>query len=300
MFVMSDNLKGAALMVGSMTAFTINDAFMKAIAGELPLFQAMFLRGLGLVACLIGLCAAAGQLRPAVSVRDWWLVVLRGLAEVGGAVFFMTALFHMPLANVSAIMQATPLAVSLAGAIFLGEMLGWRRLLAILVGFLGVLLIVRPGGSDFSIFTLAAVGAVICVTFRDLAARRLSKDLPSLFAALVAAVLVTAFVGLASLLENWAPISTKAAAQLTGAMIFILGGYFFSVAAMRVGEVSFTAPFRYTSLLVALILGFVVFGDLPGPITLIGAGIVVVTGLFTLYREHKAKARHHQVPGRLR
>ena len=98
---MSDNLKGAALMVGSMTAFTINDAFMKAIAGELPLFQAMFLRGLGLVACLIGLCAAAGQLRPAVSVRDWWLVVLRGLAEVGGAVFFMTALFHMPLANVS-------------------------------------------------------------------------------------------------------------------------------------------------------------------------------------------------------
>ena len=297
---MSDNLKGAALMVGSMTAFTINDAFMKAIAGELPLFQAMFLRGLGLVACLIGLCAAAGQLRPAVSVRDWWLVVLRGLAEVGGAVFFMTALFHMPLANVSAIMQATPLAVSLAGAIFLGEMLGWRRLLAILVGFLGVLLIVRPGGSDFSIFTLAAVGAVICVTFRDLAARRLSKDLPSLFAALVAAVLVTAFVGLASFLEDWAPISTKAAAQLLGAMIFILGGYFFSVAAMRVGDVSFTAPFRYTSLLVALILGFVVFGDLPGPLTLIGAGIVVVTGLFTLYREHKAKARHHQVPGRLR
>ena len=83
-------------------------------------------------------------------------------------------------------------------------------------------------------------------------------------------------------------------------MIFILGGYFFSVAAMRVGEVSFTAPFRYTSLLVALVLGFVVFGDMPGPITLIGAGIVVVTGLFTLYREHKAKARHHQVPGRLR
>ena len=297
---MTDNLKGAAMMVASMTAFTVNDAFMKALADELPLFQALFLRGLGVVCCLAVICIMIGQMHLRFPRRDWGLIVLRSLAEMGGAFLFLTALFNMPLANVSAILQALPLTVSLAGAIFLGEALGWRRLSAILVGFAGVMLIVQPGGAGFSIYSLAALGAVACVTVRDLAARQLSAQVPSIMAALVAAIFVTCGAGGISAFIDWAPLSTKAGWQLAGSTLFILGGYVFSVATMRVGEVSFVAPFRYTSLLVALALGLLVFGDLPNSLTLMGAAIVVATGLFTLYRESMRKTTQPLASGRLR
>lgn len=286
---LSDNMKGAALMAGSMTAFTVNDAFLKALSDELPLFQALFLRGLGLTICLFGLCLVMGQFRLGLGRANWSLIGWRALAEVLAAYFFLTALFNMPLANVSAILQALPLTVTLAGAVFLGEALGWRRMTAIVLGFAGVLLIVRPGTDGFNIYSLMALAAVAAVTLRDLVVRRLSSDVPTLMVALSAAVAVTAAAGVASAFVNWAPVSGKAAWQLTGSTLFIMGGYVFSVSAMRVGELSFVAPFRYTSLLVALILGLVVFGDFPQPLTLIGAAIVVMTGLFTLWREARLR-----------
>lgn len=297
---LTENMRGAAFMAGSMTAFTVNDAFMKGMAGDVPLFQALFLRGVGVVLSLTLLCWFLGQLRFNLGRRDWTLMSLRAISEVGGALFFLTALFNMPLANVSAILQALPLTVSLAGALILGEALGWRRLTAIMIGFAGVMLIVRPGGEDFNIYALYAVLAVICVTFRDLAARKLSRDVPSVLVALVAAVFVTIAAGFASLFVDWVPMPGRNLGLLGGATLFVIGGYIFSVAAMRTGELSFIAPFRYTSLLVALILGFAIFGDFPKPLTLLGAAIVVTTGLFTLYREARLNRVQTSPIGRLR
>ncbi len=288
------------LMAGSMTAFTVNDAFMKALADELPLMQALFLRGIGVALCLLVLCRMMGQLKFDLGRRDWVLILLRTLAEVGGAFFFLTALFHMPIANLSAILQTLPLTVTLAGAVFLGETLGWRRFSAILIGFCGVLLIVKPGGAGFDIYSIYAIAAVACVTLRDLAARRMSHAAPSVLVALMAAIGVTLFAGLMALFVDWAPLSGRAALQLGGAMVFIIGGYVFSVAAMRVGDLSFVAPFRYTSLLVALILGLLIFGDFPDRLTLLGAAIVVTTGLFTLYREARLRRRQTPIIGRAR
>lgn len=283
----SDNMRGAALMTGSMVAFTVNDAFMKSLSGDIPLFQAVFLRGIGTVGFLLVLAYVMGQLRFKHSRKDWLLIGLRSLSEIAGTVFFLTALFHMPIANVTAVLQALPLTVSLAAAVFLGEALGWRRLLAILVGFVGVFLIVRPGGDGFSIYSIYALGAVVCVTVRDLAARRMSRRVPSIMVALMAAVTVTSAGALVTMTQAWVPVAQGTAMQLGGAMLFIVFGYVFSVAAMRVGDIGFVAPFRYSGLIAALILGWLVFGDWPMSMTLTGAGIVVATGLFTLYRERQ-------------
>ena len=288
MAMLTDNMRGALFMMGSMSAFTVNDAFMKAVSVDLPLFQSIFLRGVIVVPLLVILCKAMGQLRFDLSRRDWTLILIRTGAEMIGAILFITALFNMPLANVSAILQALPLTVSLAAAVFFSEPLGWRRTTAILIGFAGVMLIVRPGGADFSVYSLYAVGAVLVVTVRDLAARRMSRDVPSTLAAVIAAVGVMLMAMLGLPFEIWVPVDVGQVGLLTGAGVFIIGGYVFSVAAMRVGEIGFVAPFRYTSLVVALFLGFIVFGEVPKVLTLIGAVIVVAMGLFTLYREQRA------------
>ncbi|WP_445327160.1 DMT family transporter [Yoonia sp. GPGPB17] len=206
----------------------------------------------------------------------------------------------MPIANVSAILQVLPLSVSLVAALFLGEALGWRRLTAIFVGFIGVMLIIQPGGADFSIYSIYALGAVACVTLRDIAVRRMSRDVPSVFVALIAAVGVTGLGGVGSLFVAWQPFSMTSGLQLAGAMSFLIFGYIASVSAMRFGEIGFVAPFRYTSLLVALVLGVLVFDEWPNTLALIGGAVVVATGLFTLYRETKLQIRHRVVPDRIR
>ena len=297
---LSDNMRGAALMTGAMVTFTINDSFTKALGDVLPLWQLIFLRGIGVTLCLVVMARLMGQLRFDLSRRDWAYMWLRTAGEIGGAYFFITALFNMPIANVSAIMQVLPLSVSLAGALFMAEALGWRRLVAILVGFGGVMLIVRPGGADFNIYSLYALAAVASVTLRDLVVRKLSRSVPSLMVSLVAAVGVTVFAGLASLAEDWQPMTFVQATHLGGATVFVIFGYIFSVAAMRVGEIGFVAPFRYTSLLTAIVLGMLVFNEFPSALTLTGAGIVVATGIFTLLRERHLRLRRPVVPDRIR
>jgi S-adenosylmethionine uptake transporter len=292
--MMSPNTRGALLMMASMAAFTLNDTCIKATDKALPLFQLLTIRGVISSLLIFLLARYLGALRFDLSRRDWALVALRSVSEIGAAYFFLTALLNMPLANVTAILQVLPLTVTLGAALFFRDPLGWRRMLAILVGFGGMLLIVRPGPDGFSIDALYALAAVVCVTARDLATRRMSAEAPSMTVTLCASLSVMAFSAVASTGVDWQPVDTRLALLLAGSSFFILGGYLFSVMVMRVGDVSFVAPFRYTGLLWALILGFVVFGDWPSDLTLIGAAIVVATGVFTLYRERRLAWRVRQ------
>ncbi len=283
----SPNMRGAVLMMASMIAFTVNDAYMKSLSDEVPLFQAIFLRGLATCVFLFFMAWRTGAFRVRIPRRDIGLVAIRSSAEIVASYLFISALFNMPIANVTAILQALPLTVTLASAVVFREAIGWRRMSAILVGFFGVLLIVRPGAEGFNFYSVYAILAVLVITVRDLAARRLSVEVPSMAVALSAAVAVALFAGIASIGSEWVPVSGKAAWQLSGATLFIVGGYLFSVMTMRVGAIDFVAPFRYTSLLCALILGLFVFGEWPDKLTLIGSAIVVATGAFTLYRERR-------------
>ncbi|WP_099826129.1 DMT family transporter [Oceaniglobus indicus] len=292
---MSDNLRGALLMMTCMVAFTCNDALLKMVLDDLPLFQTLFLRGLLTALALFAIGSVVGGLWLPLLPRDRWLIGLRTIAEIIAAWLFLSALSNMPLANVSAILQVLPLVVTLASALFFRDPLGWRRLVAILIGFCGVLLIVRPGTDGFNTYSLYALASVVAVTVRDLSARRLSRGVPSLVVAFMTALGITAASGLAALFEPWAPIDAEAAGFILAATVFVIVGYLSSIAAMRVGDVAVVAPFRYVGLIAALILGFVVFGDWPAVPTLIGAAIVVGTGLFTLYRELRLARRVRQV-----
>lgn len=284
---LTDNTRAAALMVGSMSAFTVNDAFVKLLGQDLPLMQLVCLRGLMVSAILLLFLRIQGGFRLGIPARDRWLVALRAWTEVLTTFFFLTALINMPIANVTAILQALPLTVALAGALFLGEPIGWRRLLAILIGFVGVMLIVRPGTEGFTVYSVYALVAVCLITLRDLVTRQLSPAVPSMTVALATAATVTVAAGVVSSFQPWSPVGQSQAALLLAAAVSILFGYLLSVMVMRVGEIGFVAPFRYSSLVVALILGYLVFGDWPDPATLLGAAIVVATGGFTLWREHR-------------
>ncbi|WP_298676823.1 DMT family transporter [uncultured Lentibacter sp.] len=290
-----DNLRGAVLMMASMAAFTFNDAFMKVVSRELPLFQVLTLRGVLTTVLIALVMLVMGKIRFDIPRRDRKYVGIRVLAEAGSAYFFLTALFNMPIANVSAIMQALPLTVTLAAAVFFREPVGWRRLMAIFAGFVGVMLIIRPGAEDFTIYSVYTLAAVLVVTVRDLATRRLSADTPSMAVSFYSSLGVTLFFAAAAPAQGWAPVSGQAALMIVGASVMIIGGYLFSIMVMRVGEISFVATFRYTSLIWALLLGWLVFGDWPKPITLLGAAIVIGSGVFMLLRERQLKKRAARV-----
>ncbi len=281
----SENLRGAFLMTASMTAYTVNDAFFKSLSDELPLFQAIFIRGIAVVACLTIAGLVLGNLNLRQTRRNWFFIVARAGFELGAAFLFLLALFNMPIANVTAILQALPLTVSLAAAVFLGAAIGWRRLAAIFIGFIGVLLIVKPGSDGFNVYALYALGAVGFVTGRDILVRKISDDVPTMLVAWVTAIVVMVGGGLMSLTETWQPLSVWGQLQMLGAVLAILAGSIFSIVAMRHGDISFVAPFRYSGLIVAVIVGLVFFGEFPDALTLIGSSIVVGTGIFTLYRD---------------
>lgn len=282
---MKSNTRAAVLMMASMAAFTLNDTCVKLTDNALPLFQLVTLRGILASILIFSVARSLGALRFNLSRHDWALIALRGASEAGATYFFLTALLNLPLANVTAVLQGLPLTVTLGAAVFFGERVGWQRIIAILIGFTGMLLIVRPGTDGFSIYSLYALGAVGCVTLRDLVTRRMSSDVPSMTVTLISSLSVLAFAAIGSTGVEWAPVDLRLALLLCGSACFIIGGYLFSIMVMRAGDVSFTAPFRYTGLVWALVLGWLVFGDWPDTMTLIGAAVVVASGLFALYRE---------------
>ncbi len=287
---LSDNARGAVYMMVAMAAFTLNDTTMKALTQHVPLFQAIAMRGALTFFGLIGLAAVMGQLRLRVPRETVAVLGLRSLGEVVSTILFLAALMQMPLANLSAIMQALPLAVTLAAALVFGETIGWRRMTAILIGFVGVLIIIRPGPDGFDLWSLMGLGAVAFVVVRDLSTRRISRDMPSVMVAVWASGVV-ALMGLAgTFVTGWVAVDPVNLVLVLAAAAALLVGYLFSVMVMRVGDIGFVAPFRYTALLWALLLGWLAFGTLPDALTLIGAALVVSSGLFTLWRERKLRA----------
>lgn len=289
--IQNANVKGALLMTASMGSFTLNDVFVKLLAVDLPLFQIVFLRGVLTTAMLVALAMWFGQLRFNLQPGDRAKLGWRTVFEIGAMVAFLLALVNMPIANATAILAALPLSVTVAAALFLGEPLGWRRISAVAIGFLGVMLIVQPGSDGFNIWSLCALLAVFVITGRDLVTRRFSAGLPSLGVAVVTAAAVGIFGGVLSAFQTWAPIGLREAALIALASVFIIGGYLFSIMVMRVGEVSVVAPFRYTGLVFALVFGFLFFAEWPNGIALTGAAIIMGTGVYTILRERAVAAR---------
>ncbi|MGV6840694.1 MAG: DMT family transporter [Planktomarina sp.] len=288
---MTQNMRGAVLMILSTTAFTINDAFIRAIGGDIPAMQMLMLRtGMVVAVLFLFVTATRSWQFDRTSRRDWRLIVLRGISEVAAAYFIVQALFNMGLAEVTAILQILPLVIPLVAALFLNEPLGWRRMLAIGVGFVGMLLIVKPGG-DFNTYTIYALLGVVSVTARDLAARQIGHHISPVTLAFYMALSVFIAAGGVTMTQPWVPVDFDIWLYIAGAAVAILFGYILAVQVMRFGDVAFTSQFRYFGLIAALVIGYAVFREWPDDLTLLGALIVVSMGVFAMYRERRASKK---------
>lgn len=282
---LSPNLRSALFMVVAMAAFSIGDAITKFSSESMSMAQVMLVRGVFATLLVWLLARKSGALaEPRQALQP--LVALRVLGEAGGTVAYLLALAHLPLANVSAVQQALPLAVTMGAALFFGEGVGWRRWLAIAIGFAGVLVIVRPGFAGFSAYSLLVLASVVSCAVRDLATRRIPGDIPTLLISAVTSLSMTVLgAALLPVMGGWSPLSANGTALLALAAVLVLIGYQFIILAMRGGDISFVAPFRYTALLWSIMLGIVVFGDFPDGMMIVGALVIVGSGLYALYRE---------------
>jgi drug/metabolite transporter (DMT)-like permease len=279
------NLRGICLMTASMALFAVEDMFLKWAASALPVGLVILVSG-GISLCLFApLVWQQGQriwcreaLHPAV--------ILRNLGEMLAGFGFVTALASVPLATVAAVLQATPLAVTLAAMVFLGEKVGWRRWITILAGFAGVLLVIRPGAEGFHPASLWVLMAVAGAALRDVASRAVPATTSTAQLSAWGVMAVVLLGGGMVLIAGGAPWPTASqSAVLAGAALFGSAGYWAITAASRTGEVSVVTPFRYTRLIFSLLVGVGVFAERPDVITLLGAAIIIASGLYSFARE---------------
>ena len=287
-----DNIRGATFMVLAMFGFAVEDMLIKQMADNMSVGQVVVILGIagslifGRIALDYGdKLFSVALLKPAFLIRN--------AAEVFGTVGFVSAIALTPISTASAILQATPLVVTIGAAVFLGETVGWRRWLAIGVGLFGVLLIIRPGAADFDIKSLLAVMGVIGLAARDLATRRIPPETSSRVITFYA-FFVSIFTGLILYWlgvtgDGWSVPSTPDSIRLAAAIFVGVAAYYAIVAATRIGEMSVVAPYRYSRLVFALIIGMLAFGERPDALTLTGAFIIVASGIYTLWREQRLR-----------
>ena len=282
---MTDNLRGILSVLLASTAFVLNDAIIKHVSAELPSGEIIVVRGVISTAMLFVCCALLGLMRPLATLMTRPMLVRIAAAAVA-TMFIVLALRYLPLATVTTVVQVTPLAVTAGAAIVYGERVGWRRWLAALTGFLGVVLIVRPGGAIFGGAAYLAIGALLFTTTRDLTTRGLDRAIPSMFvaAASSAAITLTGFLVMPFegpwLMPPWSALGPLI---ISGACLLVANT--FMIAAMRTGEIAVVAPFRYAPVPLAVWLGYLWWGDMPDAVAFIGIALVIGAGLYTLHCE---------------
>ncbi|GHE87170.1 membrane protein [Aliiroseovarius zhejiangensis] len=288
------NLRGILLIIFAMAAFALEDVFIKSMTQGMPASQTLFLLGVGgSVAFAIITYVQRGTLAPLVH-RDMRsrIMLWRNASEAVSAMFFVTALSLVPLSTVLAVFQAMPLATTAGAALFLGEQVGWRRWSAIGIGFLGVLLIIRPGAEGFQLAALLPIAAVFGIALRDLLTRQLDPTIPSSSVAFYAFLIcIPAGALMIPVSGGFVVPEPIGWLLMLGATVFGVSGYYAIVSALRVAETSIIMPFRYTRLIFSIVLGIIVFGEDPDNLTYLGAMIVIGTGIYTFLREQRIRAR---------
>ena len=281
---LTENQRGALFMTASMAGFAVEDVFVKAAAQTLPLGQVLLTIGLTGMFVFAAMAARQGeQLLPSAFLSRAMLI--RCGFEITGRLFYGLAITLTALSTTSAILQATPLVVVAGAALVFGEKVNLQRWIAVLVGFVGVLVILRPG-SDFSALSLLAVVGLLGFAGRDLATRAAPKGLSNRqLGALGFAMLATAGAILLAVTGGAHVPSGPALLHLAGGTVFGVLGYHALTYAMRTGEVSAVTPFRYTRLVFAMALAMALFGERPDLATWIGAALVVGSGIYALTRK---------------
>jgi drug/metabolite transporter (DMT)-like permease len=283
----TNNAAGIVYMLVCQALFVANDALTKLLTAELPVTQVVAIRGAVATLIVAAITHRAGTLLWRHMFASW-RVSARAFLEVIVVFTFVYALTHIPLPTIIVIIQSSPILLVAAGA-FLGERVGWRRWAAVGVGFVGMLLVIRPGFSPHDYAWLALL-TVVFMTMRDLITRHIHTGIPSGIVTLV----TTAVVGMASFagvfIETWKPVDLKNAAYLIAAAGLIATANYCLIRALRLGELSVVSPFRYSSIVWALVLGVVIWGDVPDALAFAGTALIVAAGVYAFHRERQRRA----------
>lgn len=286
--VAAANLRAIVAMSLAMGSFACGDTLMKLASTSLPTSQLLFIRGAIIFVVSLSVAFVTGALRELRHVFERAMAG-RMVGDVSSGWLFQSALARLPYADLTAIGQLSPMMLTAASAIFLAERVGWRRWTATAVGLLGILIIVRPGGSTFSWWALVGIASVCCTTLRDLSTRGINRRVPAILIMTLSAGAVTVAALAVAPFSNWQWPDQALMLKLSGAAMFSLLGQLGVIIAMRTGEVSAVVPFRYTIILFSIVSSVVVFGHLPDALTFLGIAIVVLAGLYTFYREQKLR-----------
>lgn len=273
------NLRGAAAMLGAIALFIVNDAMIKLASEGLPAAQTIGVRGVFATLWVVLAVLATGLWRQAHHALER-RTLGRAALDVASTFTYLIALFHMPLALAVAIGQTSPLMILVLSVVFLRERVIWQRWAAVLVGFAAVLLVARPGTAGFTWWAALSLLATLCSATRDIYTRVVPQRVPSLIITLATACAVTLTGVVVTAIAGWVPMSWEAWALVFGASVFLAGAYHLMIVAMRAGEVSFVGGFRYASLPLAAIVGWIVWGSLPDLPAAIGMAIIICAGLY--------------------
>ncbi len=285
------NRAGILAMIGAMACFVVNDALVKYASQTMPAAQLIFVRGVMATLLVLAVAQAMGATRRIREIARGWVAV-RAIVDAIATMLFLVSLFHLPLTTATAINMTSPLFITVLAAIFLGERLGAPRWVAIIVGFAGVLLIIQPQGDGFNVYALVCLSSTVLLAARDILIRRVPAGVPSILITLSNTVAVMLLAGGLSLLEGWRPFSVAEMGLLAVAAVFLATAYYLIVISTRRGDLSLAAPFRYTALLFATLVGFVVWGDRPNALAWCGIALVVASGIYVLRASRRARAAH--------
>jgi drug/metabolite transporter (DMT)-like permease len=280
------NRRGILCMAGAMSCFVVNDAFVKYVSQTVPIAQMVFVRSIFVTLIIFAIARAAGATsRMADAVRP--RVLLRAVIDASATLLYLAALVHLPIANATAINLAAPLFMTVFAVMFLREQVNLARWLAILAGFAGVVLIIQPRAAGFNAWALASLAATVLHATRDLLTRGIPQGIPSILITVAATVSACVMSGIWTFTQGWRPFGGTELLLVACAAVFVSAGFYLIVASMRQGEMSVIGPFRYTGLLVALVLGFAIWGDIPNLMAWAGIALMMASGLYILLGERR-------------
>ena len=286
---LSQNLRGIAAILVATGAFVANDTCMKLALSDAPPFQVLVMRGVAAIAWCLPVIFAMGLIRELPKAFHPW-VLLRSMSELLAILCFITALARMPIADLTAIAQISPLVVLLGVWLFFGEKVGGLRLFLVGLGITGALMVAQPGGvasSPFAIFGfLTAVGAA----FRDILSRKVPAGTPAL--AVTFSTLFIVMVGALAMslsFEDMVQPTFRHGWLMFIAGFFLMCGHSFIFLAYRMSPARVVAPFNYAFMLWAALSGILVFGQYPNTLAIAGMALIMAAGLAVVFLEGRTR-----------
>jgi len=268
----------------SMAAYVVGDVVLKLLGQRFPPSELIFWRS-----CIISvaLILVLAWIRPKLAPRALmsWPVVGRCLFDCVNILSFTTAVIHMNMAELYAILQMSPFLMTILAVIFFNEPVGWRRWTAIAVGFCGVLLIIKPDTSGLNSWAILGIVAALGAACRETITRKIDPSVSTLEVTLLSALATAVFTFIYGYRETWPAMSHQDIMMLSIQAVSWVIGTFLLIYACRNAPLSIVASFRYSLLVWGALGGYLVFNDLPDALAFCGAAIIVMCGLYIFHRE---------------